>query len=137
MAQDLLIGNSRALTFGQLFSDVAAGLGGMVENTLNAAGSLAGLAVQHAPGAAGAAFNAAVDMGTGINDAVRTAAAPIGGDSAYRFSGLDLSHALGGLKDVSMSPTPANDGQQLGDLSSQLPQFAVQHARGFGHSMVA
>lgn len=132
MTKALLIGNSSATNFAELFRDVAAGLGNAIEGALNVTGSLLGTAVQHAPGVIGATMNAAADLGSGINSAVSNLAESVSisapAISATSFAGLNLEGVTQGLRGCSMGADMA----ELGQLSAPLSHMSQMRQTGHG-----
>lgn len=129
MTKALLIGNSSATNFAELFRDVATGLGNAIEGALNVTGSLLGTAVQHAPGVIGSTVNAAVDLGAGINGAVSDFAGSVSVSApATSFASLNLGEAAQGLRGCSMGADMA----ELGQLSAPLAHLSQMRQTGHG-----
>lgn len=102
---------------------------------LGAVESLVGFTAQHAPGAIGATINAGVELGTGINDAVRGMAESITPSTpsapSNPFAGLNLGEALQGLRTCSAGP----DTYELGQLAAPLSQMAQVRQSGYSVGM--
>ncbi len=118
----------------QMLMDGADRLGNAATGAL---GSLVGFAAQSAPGALAATAKAGADLYSGVNDAVRDAAASIVPSSPSMggnpFAGLNLCGInLAGCSVANDNGQSLNQG--LGDLSAPMMNFANMRSQEACHS---